>query len=119
MAVGVDNDSLIGEENAPMEMGSSGFGEDSALYPHPGRAVGASPAAIPVPRGQGQGTFPWAFAPVQGEVHRKAQQQPGPHTGTQVLGQVWIWNGPNQSKGVGIAQGISVRGNNLHHLTLQ
>lgn len=39
----------LGRRNAPMEMGSSGFGEDSALCPHPGRAVGASPTAIPVP----------------------------------------------------------------------
>lgn len=48
MAVGVDNDSLTGEEKCSPEMGSSGFGEDSALCPHPGRAVGASPTAIPV-----------------------------------------------------------------------
>lgn len=98
MAVGVDNDSLIGEEKRSHGDGSSRFGEDSALIPHPGRAVRASPTAIPAPRGQGQGTFPWAFAPVQGEVHREAQQQPGSNRGTQVLGQVWIWNGPNQSK---------------------
>lgn len=65
------------------------------------------------------GHLPLAFAPLQGEVHRKAEQQFGSNTGAQVLGQSWIWNGPNQSKGVGIASGISVRGNNLHHLTLQ
>lgn len=84
-----------------MEMGSSRFGEDSALDPHPELSEHHQQQFL-FP-GTGPGPFPWAFGPVQGEVRRKAQQQPGSSTGAQVLGQVWIWSGPKQSEGVGIA----------------
>lgn len=80
-----------------MEMGSSRFGEDAALDPHPGRAVGASPAAVPVPWDKARAPSP-GHLPLSGRGAQEGTAAAWLQQWAQVLGQMGIWNGPNQSK---------------------